>query len=742
MIRLKLADTFEVVKLVIYSVTGSRQIKKFIIENWLIKRNQPGNVSIIGAQIQQAGARILFAFAGLFYLQQHAVFFSQYQSAFLTTAAVYFTYNLLTIAAIKRRPLSAFRALFAPAFDIGIVCFAAIIDGGHSSGLYFMLLVIIFGNGFRYGNALLLYTQAMAILGLVTIAIFTLFNMHFDLDRALLVWQLGGLLVIPTYIYLIGEKAERAIQGQHEAEEASFSLLDQGPLPVFTYDLDKKNQPRVLYSNAAINEVFRDDYTRLIGEQPDMLALLEDGEEMLDFCRRTLLPPPSTKNHAEESKSIYIRGRDRKDNVLLLMCNTTRLRWRDQWIGVCFIVDITQREAMQAKLQSMHQHGYMSTMVAGIVHDFRNVLTTMIGYAEVMQMDPENLNKDQLQAIIDAGEHGSSIIGHLLTVTRGKEAIEYPHAPGDQLQKPLENILGLSRLQLPAHIQLHCHIQHPLPDVNCSILEIEQMLLNLTHNAAAAIRKEGQITVRIHGDKKHPLSQKGSPALCIEVSDNGTGIAPEDVENIFEPFWTSRKDEGGSGLGLAMVHRIVNQRHGIIKVNSKLGHGTTFTMHLPPYLTEKGTSDRNGQSPDTMPAVSKTGKVKSADAKHAESCRILLVDDAPDVLKIHQALLSRLNHVSTTAENGQKALDIFSQGAESFDLIITDFRMPVMNGLELVQQIRELGASIPIIMVTAFGEDEQLQQVENHQVHLLNKPVTLDRLQRCIDESVAEGTAS
>ena len=741
-LRLKLADIIEVVKLLTYSATGSRQIKKFIIENWLIKRNQPGNASIIGAQIQQAVARILFAIAGLFYLQQHAVFFSHYQSAFLTTAAVYFAYNLLTLAAIKRRPLSAFRALFAPAFDIGIVCFAAIIDGGHSSGLYFMLLVIIFGNGFRYGNALLLYSQALAILGLVTIAIYTLFNMHLDLDRALLVWQLGGLLVIPTYIYLIGEKAERAIRGQHEAEEASFSLLDQGPLPVFTYDLDKKNQPRVLYANAAISEVFRDDYTRLIGEQPDMLALLEDGEEMLEFCRRTLLPPTPATNQAEEKKSIYIRGRDRRDNILLLMCNTTRLRWRDQWIGVCFMVDITQREATQANLQSMHEQGYMSTMVAGIVHDFRNVLTTMIGYAEVMQMDPNNLNKDQLQAIIEAGEHGSAIIGHLLTITRGKEVPRHPHAPGDQLEKPLENILGLSRLQLPAHIQLHCHIQHPLPDVNCSILEIEQMLLNLTHNAAAAIKKEGQITVRIHGDRKHSLSQKGNPALCIEVSDTGIGIAPEDIDNVFKPFWTSRKDEGGSGLGLAMVQRIVNQRHGIIKVNSKLGKGTTFTLHLPPHIEGQASTGSNAQSPDAKPAGGKTKKGTAKAVKHTESRRILLVDDAPDVLKIHQALLSRLNHVSTTAENGQKALDIFSQGSESFDLVITDFRMPVMNGLELVQGIRALDPNIPIIMVTAFGEDGQLQQVKNYRVHLLNKPVTLDRLQRCIDESVAEGTAS
>ncbi|MDX8407818.1 MAG: HAMP domain-containing sensor histidine kinase, partial [Mariprofundaceae bacterium] len=507
--------------------------------------------------------------AGLFYLQQHAVFFDQYRNVFLGAAAAYFIYNLLSLPAIKRRPLSAFRTLFAPAFDIAIVCLAAVIDGGHSSGIYFILLVIIFGNSFRYGNALLLYTQALAIIGLIGVAIYTLFNMHLDLDRTLLVWQLAGLLVIPSYIYLIGEKAERAVRGQSEAEEASFSLLDQGPLPVFTYDLDDNNQPRILYANAAISEVFRDDYTRLIGEQPDMLALLEDGEEMLEFCRRSLQADEQASRSTENNggkKVIYIRGRDRNDNTLRLMCNTTRLRWRNKWIGVCFILDITQREASQAKLESMHRQGYMSAMVAGIVHDFRNILTSMIGYAEVMQMDAgSDIHKDQLQAIIDAGERGSGMVSHLLTLGRAAEDDVSEHCAGEDLYAPLENITGLARLQLPAHIQLSSDIQAPLPDVACSVMEIEQIMLNLTHNAAAAIKDEGQISVRCAAAPDHALSQPGHPALCLEIHDNGIGIAQEDIDNIFKPFWTSRKGEGGSGLGLAMVQRIVKLRHGCLE---------------------------------------------------------------------------------------------------------------------------------------------------------------------------------
>lgn len=685
-------------------------------------------MSITGSQIQQIWARIFFAIAGLLYLHQHAVFFAQYQTLFLAAAGVYFIYNLFSLAAIKRRPLSAFRALFSPALDISIVSFAIIIDGGHASGLYFMLLVIVFGNSFRYGNALLLYTQALSTLGLIAIAIFTLFNMHLDLDRTLLIWQLLGLMVIPSYIYLIGEKAESAIRGQKEAEQASFSLLDQGPLPVFTYDLNSNNQPRVLYANAAINDVFRDDYTRLIGEQPDMLTLLEDGEEMLEFCRQALQP---VQLPAKQKQFIYMRGRDQRDNILRLMCNATRLRWRNQWIGVCFILDITKREATQARLEAMHRQGYMSTLVAGIVHDFRNVLTTMIGYSEVLHMDEEDhLRKNQLHAIIEAGERGSDMISHLLTLGRTDNENIQPSTAGDQLVEPLENILGLARLQLPAHVQLNCKIDKPLPNVDCSILEIEQIMLNLAHNAAFSIANEGQIDVHIGAVPKHVLSQGDHPALMIEVRDTGCGIADENLNDIFKPFWTSRKHEGGSGLGLAMVQRIVKQRNGKIEVASQINKGTTFTIYLPPFMDQPTTDHIEG-------AKAVESGTPAKESLHADKpCKVLLVDDTPEVIKIHQALLERLNHVTSTASNGQEALETFQHAEQSFDLIITDYRMPVMDGLEFIKAIREADSSIPIIMITAFGEDEKLQEASNYDIHLVNKPITLNKLEQCIRKAL------
>jgi len=116
---------------------------------------------------------------------------------------------------------------------------------------------------------------------------------------------------------------------------------------------------------------------------------------------------------------------------------------------------------------------------------------------------------------------------------------------------------------------------------------------------------------------------------------------------------------------------------------------------------------------------------------------MLLVDDVSDILQIHQAMLARLNHTAVIAENGKEALKIIMQKNHQFDLIITDYRMPVMDGLELVRNIRNLGLSIPILMITAFGEDAQLQQVAHYDVTLINKPVSMEKFRLAIAEVIS-----
>jgi len=712
--------------------------QRFIVEHWLLKHARMSGESLTNTQITQAYARLGFASAGLLYLMLHAPDFAAYKVTFLIAGSLYYLVNLISIPMIRRTPLSAFRCLFFPIFDIGIVSFCMLIDGGHSSGLFFLLLLVIIGNGLRFGNTFLLYTQAMCIVGLSAIVFYMHFYLQAEIDYSLLSWQIVSLLAIPFYVFLIGKRAEEAVKGRMEAEESAYSLLNKGPLPVFTFELDDEEQTRILYANHVIYETFQLREADLVGECTDILVLPEDSPEMISFCRETFRQNKENhenqQNQTNSAQNMYIRSRGISGKILKLQCTAICMRWHKRWIGVCFMLDISARESMQEELESVHRQGYMSTLVAGIVHDFRNVLTNMIGYAEVLQMGikDESANK-QLHAIITAGDRGSELITHLLKLSKNGETDSLPaYAEGGRIMQPLENIMGLARLQMPPHIKLVCQIDEPLHDVAVSMVEIEQILMNLINNSMQAINKKGHIHVRISNDPKHRLSKPGHPCMGIRVADNGIGIPAEDLDKVFKAFWTSRDDQGGTGLGLTMVQRIIKRNHGSIEIESDANRETRFTIHLPPYIPDGEASEKKAKKPASATAVQKPQAMAAI-----SGCHVLLVDDVPDILKIHQAMLARLQHTSAMAENGKQALDIFRNKEQHFDLIITDFRMPVMDGLELVENIRKLDANIPILMITAFGEDRQLQRVADYHVTLINKPVSMEKFNRAIAETMS-----
>jgi len=524
-----------------------------------------------------------------------------------------------------------------------------------------------------------------------------------------------------------------------EAEESAHNLLNKGPLPVFTFELNDEQLPRILYVNSAVKQTFLRDRDDLVGAGADALVLPEDAQEMIHFCRAVFTP--DREQQMNSAQHMYIRSRDACGNMLKLQCSAIRMRWHQRWIGVCFMLDISARESMQEELESVHRQGYMSTLVAGIVHDFRNVLTNMIGYAEVLQMSIHDESaRQQLGAIIAAGDRGSELITHLLKLSQNGESDTLPaFTPGDQLLQPLENIMGLARLQMPPHIKLVCQIDAPLHDVAISLVEIEQILMNLINNAMQAISNDrGQIHVRISSISDHPLAKPGHPCMRLRVSDNGVGIRSEDMEKVFKAFWTSKFGRGGTGLGLTMVQRIVKRNHGRIEVASEPRKETRFTIYLPPHIAESEENSASADANDSTASAAPLSRPGRQAYPHALPCRVLLVDDVPDILKIHQAMLSRLHHQSTLAENGQQALELFRDPEQQFDLIITDFRMPVMDGLELVEQIRADSSGIPILMITAFGEDRQLQQVADYRVRLINKPVSMEKFERAIAETMAE----
>jgi len=289
----------------------------------------------------------------------------------------------------------------------------------------------------------------------------------------------------------------------------------------------------------------------------------------------------------------------------------------------------------------------------------------------------------------------------------------------------LTSIIGLMRIQLPPHIKLHLQITSELPTVSASITEIEHIVTNLINNSAQAIERIGHIRVTLSSEKK-TSSDTESDTLHIHVSDDGIGIAEADINEVTKPFWTSRQTEGGTGLGLAMVQRTVQKNGGSIKIDSIVDKGTNIHIYLPAEKPEHVKAGKIATPPESK-------QPNPAEASLTpEATTLLLVDDVDEVLAVHKAQLERMGHKVLTATDGCKGLEQFNAHADEIKLIVTDYKMPQMDGLELSTTIRQEFPEMPILIITGYGEEKQLKRTRELGIHILNKPATYKKLAHTI----------
>jgi len=679
---------------------------------------------LIPNQCQQSWTRLSLIVFGVLYISWHGQLFSQYQNLCLSAVGIYIIWQLYTLIDIPRSPLSISRFLISPILDALLIAIGIMLDNGQNSGIFLCYFVMIMSNGVRFGNPMLLYSQALALLSYLFTCAFTYLHTHTSLDIPLLFLQLLSLLLLPYYIYIIGKHAKASFAAKKRAQSMSFDTLASSPAPIFTFQVDSDEIPRITYANTAMQHVYRSDVSSLIGEQVDILALMEDGNEIIKACQEAF--------HEQDHKPVpfYIRGRNANDQVLKIMGQTNSLYLQGKKLGICFLVDITHNESTRSDMEKNSHEGHVSTLVSGIAHDFRNILTSIIGSAEVMQFSTEDQAMiDQLGLIINAGERGSEMVSNLLSQSTSNEAMNLQD--DRSIQQSLTSMVNLLRLQLPAHIQLQLHIEEPLPEVAISSAQLEQILMNLIKNSAESMLHAGCINIHLSRNDHQKLTNNTMPALHICVCDEGKGIAPEDLENVTQAFWTSRSDEGGTGLGLAMVQRIVRNHHGELDIQSTLGQGTKITISFPAITAS--TRDSLAHNFSIKEKHTETSHEIEDNSEYIIPWHILLVDDSPVVLGIHQHLLERMGHTITTAESAEAALALYEASLQdktnTFDLIATDFRMGGMDGIDLIKYIRKHDTNLPILMITAYGDAKKFQQNKDLQIDVLHKPTSYKKLQ-------------
>jgi PAS domain S-box-containing protein len=345
-----------------------------------------------------------------------------------------------------------------------------------------------------------------------------------------------------------------------------------------------------------------------------------------------------------------------------------------------------ERIKLELQLKQSQKMETIGNLAGGIAHDFNNILASIIGFTEFSLTDIEKGSplEENLNEILNAANRARDLVKQILTFARRSDEIRHPLS----IAPTVLEVIKLLRSSIPTSIQIERSI-----DTNSRIMgnetQIHQVILNLCANAAHAMEEEGGVlTIRLT-DKSIDDNSSFLPAgdyVQIDVQDTGRGIDPMSIEKIFEPYFTTKGHGKGTGMGLAVVHGIVEEYGGQITVSSQIGEGTTISVFFPTTTDQVLSSiENNNNTPG--------GKE-----------RILFVDDEVAIAKMAQKVLENLGYKVVTSTDSLKALAAFEKDPDHFDLVITDATMPNMTGDVLTKRILELRPNLPVILCSGYSD--------------------------------------
>ena len=350
--------------------------------------------------------------------------------------------------------------------------------------------------------------------------------------------------------------------------------------------------------------------------------------------------------------------------------------------------DITAELMYEKRLQQSQKLEAIGTLAGGIAHDFNNILSGIFGFAELglMKKNFPSETEKYFREILTASTRARDLVGHILTFSRKTEVELKPLRPKHILKEALK----LLRASIPATIDIRSVLSSDSA-ILADTTQLHQVVMNLFTNAVHAIAgNQGVISVELEDfmvdvefTKTHPNIKEGQH-IILRISDTGAGIEPAVLDHIFEPFFTTKSLGKGTGLGLSVVHGIIKNFNGIITAYSEVGKGATFNIIIP--IIEADDVPRDAQE------LLLTGGQE----------RIALIDDEAAITISLRSILTNLGYTVTAFTDGMEALKSIQDNPENYDIIITDYSMPLITGLEIAGQLKETGINIPIILTSGF----------------------------------------
>jgi len=367
-------------------------------------------------------------------------------------------------------------------------------------------------------------------------------------------------------------------------------------------------------------------------------------------------------------------------------------------------------ENLEGQLRQAQKMEAIGTLAGGIAHDFNNILTAILGYTQLALCDVFEGGKASfyLKHVFKSSLRAKELVKQILNFSRETEEKKKPL----QISLILKESLFLLRASLPAYINIRQNTGDGLSLVMGDATQIYQVFLNLCINAAQAMEDTGgTLTVELNNvdmEIVNPYNLSPGPYLRLSVSDTGKGINPEIMEKIFEPYFTTKKDRKGTGLGLSIVRKIVRDHGGEITVKSEINKGSVFYVFFP--RIDKSDIFKN----------SLTEKVPGGKE------RILFVDDEEEIVALVRDGLEKFGYEIISCTDAKEAFEIFQKSPEKFDMVITDYTMPCMKGVELAKKILSVRAHIPVILCSGFEEVINNKELETAGIcKFIVKPYTV-----------------
>ncbi|MFH1629403.1 MAG: PAS domain S-box protein [Pseudomonadota bacterium] len=464
------------------------------------------------------------------------------------------------------------------------------------------------------------------------------------------------------------------------------------------------------------------------------------NNELMGMNNREYMDQETAKNVYQKYNRVYTTGKTdkelqyeltRKDGAKIYVDASVSLMKdaEDQPIGFRGIVrDITERKELEAHLQRAQKMEAIGTLAGGVAHDLNNILSGLVSYPELLllQLAEDNPLRKSILTIQKSGEKAAAVVQDLLTLARRGVVVTDVVNLNDIISEYLKSPEYEKLQSYHSGVHLETHLATDTLNILGSSTHLYKAVMNLVSNAAEAMPVGGKIIVTTENRYiDRPIrgydNVKEGAYVVFTISDTGTGISPEDIEKIFEPFYTKKKmGRSGTGLGMAVVWGTVKDHNGYIDIQSTEGKGTTFTLYFP--VTRKGLPEDDSH----LAIETYRGNGES----------LLIVDDVEEQRKIASGMLKELGYSVVSVSSGEEAVEYLK--TNKVDLLVLDMIMdPGMDGLDTYKNILELHSGQKAIIASGFSETDRVKQVQSLGAGAyIRKPYTLAKIGIAVKEEL------